>query len=147
MNSRSNLLRAIMLGLSLLAWRSAKAQEPHPECRAMKYEHYNQVDYTLRISSVQGNVKLPDGFPASQGCVGVFAKSGESLLQTSHLDSEGRFEISGLPNGKYRLVITVQGFCAANAVVVLKNKRAGKKQVHAVMKPRGIDDCSYIVEF
>jgi hypothetical protein len=107
-------------------------------------EHYNQVDCTLRVPSAQGEVKRLDGFSVSQGCVGVFTESGEKLLQTFHLHSEGRFEIGGLMNGKYRLVITAPSFCAANAKIVLKNKHGGKKQLSATMKPRGIDDCSYV---
>ena len=142
--TRTTVPRVAVLVLIFLACRSVHAQESHAGCRAMKYENYNQIDYTLRVSSVRGSARLPDGFPIWHGCVGIFSEVSEKLVQFSEIDSEGRFEITGLTNGKYRLVISLDGFCAANTILILKNKRASKKLLSATMKPRGIDDCSYI---
>jgi hypothetical protein len=123
MTNPSNIVLAAVFGLISSAYPSAHAQVVRTICQAMKYQHYNQIDITLRIGSVKGNVKDRDGFVVSSGCVGMFTEVGDKLIHATHLDGGGHFEISRLANGKYRLVIRADGFCAANGIILLKNKQ------------------------
>jgi hypothetical protein len=141
-----NLFRfSIVLSLAHFGCYSIRAQQAHSDCGTMEYEHRNQSDYgPLRVTSVRGTVKVLDGLPAYRACVGVFTESNQKLLTATKADDEGGFQITGLPNGTYRLVVTAEGLCAANVVIVLKNKPRRKKKLAVVMKPSDIDVCSYI---
>ncbi len=119
-------------------------QQPPSTCQNMPYEHHNQVDYTLRVSSVVGVAKDVQGFEVKGACVGIFTENGQKLLAAKETSVDGRFEIEGLPNGRYRLVVTTRVLCAANAAIILKNKSRRGKSLVAVMKPSGIDACSWI---
>lgn len=136
---------SMVVSLAVLGCASIRAQQPRPNCGAMPYEHHNQIDYgPLRVTSVRGTVKSVDGYAVFQACVGIFAYIGEKLMAAVAANEQGDFLMPNLPNGTYRLVITSEGFCAANVVVVLKNKHRGKKKLVAVMKPSAVDVCSYI---
>jgi hypothetical protein len=135
---------SIIASLAILGCSSILAQQRLPNCASLPYERHNQIDYgPLRVTSVRGTVKVVDGYPVFQACVGIFAESGEQLLAAT-ANERGEFLVAGLPNGTYRMVITGQDFCAANVVVILKNKPRGKKTLIAVMKPSAVDVCSYI---
>ena len=119
-------------------------QRPHSTCQGMLYEHYNQVDYTLRVSSVSGIAKDIEGFEVRGACAGIFTENDKKLVAAKGTTLDGHFEIDGLPNGRYRLVVSGEGWCAANALIILKNKSRRGKGLVAVMRTRGIDDCSWI---
>src|SRR4029077_14474219 len=91
-------------------------------CQNMLYEHYNQVDYTIRVGSVSGVVKDIQGFEIRGACVGIFTVNDNKLVVLKGTDADGHFDIDGLPSGRYRLVVSANGLCAANAVIILKNK-------------------------
>ncbi len=142
----ANLCRFFVVSsVFLFGWHSVSAQQTHANCRAIKYEHRNQIDYgPLHIGSIQGLTKDSDGVTVPRACVWVFAESDQRLLRASEADAEGHFEIVGVPNGRYRLVVSVEGLCPANVAVVLKARSHWKKNLVVTMKPGGIDECSYI---
>jgi protein-disulfide isomerase len=129
---------------SLFAAYPLHGQEHRPSCQGMQYEHRNQIDYTLRIAVVAGVAKDVQGSEIRGACVGIFAGKGDKLIAATETTEDGHFEIEGAPNGTYRLVVTAEGLCPANAIVILKNKSRKKKRLAAVMKPSGIDDCSWL---
>ncbi len=110
----------------------------------MLYEDHNQVDYTVHVSSVSGIAKDIQGFEVRGTCAGIFTEDGKKLMAAQETNVDGHFEFNDLPNGRYRLVVSANGWCVANAVIILKNKSRRGKRLVAIMKPRGIDDCSSI---
>jgi hypothetical protein len=114
-------------------------------CGDMQYAHHNPIDYSpLHVRKIRGIVKDIQGFEMPGACVGIFAESSEKLLAFQQTSAGGQFEIdTDLPNGRYRLVVSAPGFCAANVKIVLK-KKSRPKQLGAKMRPRGIDVCSSI---
>ena len=73
-----------------------------------------------------------------------FLKRILKIVASSQTDSEGHFKIQNVPDGKYKLVITSEGFCAANVGVILRCRPRAKKKLAVTMKPSGIDVCSFI---
>ena len=59
-------------------------------------------------------------------------------------DENGRFELKGIPDGNYRLVIKYDAFCPANAKARIDRHASTKKTLIAHMRPGGIDTCSYL---
>jgi hypothetical protein len=111
----------------------------------MPYENHNQIDYgPLRIGSLEGTVKDIQGVEIRGACIGVFTETDRRLLVTTQSDDTGHFNIAGLPNGDYRLVISADGLCAANVRIVFKNGSRRKQRLVTKMRPTGIDACSWI---
>jgi hypothetical protein len=139
-------VRIIVLTLLFIATTPSLWALPNGlPCGQMKYEHHNMIDYgPLRISIVQGIAKDIQGFVIPDACVGVFSEADFKIVASGQTDSEGHFKIQNVPDGKYRLVITSDGFCAANAPVVLKSRSRAKKKLVVTMKPSGIDVCSFV---
>lgn len=136
---------SIAILFALIGCHSVRAQQPQLDCASMEYEHHNLIDYgPLRVMAVTGTVKIFDGYPARGACVGLFAESKQKLLAAAKADEQGRFQIAGIRNGTYWLVVMAEGLCAANVRIVVTNKSHESKTLAAVMKPRGIDVCSYI---
>ena len=120
------------------------AQEEKP-CSQMQYEHNNMVDYgPLRVSKVKGTVRDIGGVSIQKGCVGLFSKDDNRLVAWTNIASDGSFEIPKVRSGDYKLIISVQWFCAPNANIRVGHSLRKKHSLVAIMKPRGIDDCSWI---
>lgn len=136
---------AFLTCLFLTPPASLRAQQSGSPCEDMKYEHHNMVDYgPLRISNLWGTTKDADGFTVPNACIGVFNESDHRTVATGQADSEGHFEIRNVPNGKYRLVVASDGFCAANAPVILRKRSRGKKKLVVTLKPSAVDVCSFM---
>ncbi len=135
-------------GLCLLAFfcwsgESRDAQEQ------MQYANHNQVDYgPLVVRSVNGFVADAQGVPIPAANVGVFTESDHKLLFQTTTDSDGFFKIEGLRRGEYRLVSQYNGFCAANARIVVAGWPRGgfvkSRRFRIRMLGRGIDTCSEV---
>src|SRR5262249_9031759 len=92
----------------------------------------------------RGRVQDVQKTPISVGCVGVFSEGDEKLLASAPIAADGSFAISGVRDGSYRLVVAVTGFCAANAKITVGKGFRRKRNLIAIMKPRGIDECSWM---
>lgn len=117
-------------------------------CKEMVYGHENQIDpKPIELRHVAGKVLDPSGAVVPQTCVGIFTESEHKLVRFAETDERGQFtiETSGLPDGGYRLVGQVPGFCPANALIQYKARSHRKKTLVLHMNVRGIDACSYIV--
>jgi hypothetical protein len=117
-------------------------------CGQMAYLNQNQIDYRLgELGQIRGTGVDPDGITIShQLCVGIFSESEHKLLRFGQGDDNGVFvlETNGLPDGEYRLVIQVIGFCPANAIIRIKARSRKKRSLVARMRPSAIDTCSSI---
>ena len=133
---------ALMLGaLSLLAG----SRQSLPEmCDQMVYQDSNQLappvmDLGLAEGVVQDDYR---GLRMPMACVGVFTEPDHKRVAVGKADQRGRFALSGVPAGTYRLVATYPSFCPANQTVRIVGKRGKTALVH--MSVRGIDTCSWI---
>ena len=142
----SNIVRlSLLLFFSTPASHPLWAQQSSSRCGDMKYKHHNMVDYSpLRISAIRGTAKDVEGFAVWNACIGICSESDLKTVATGEADSDGRFEIRNIPNGKYILVVSREGFCAANVPITLKNRSRGKKKLVAIMKPSAVDTCSFV---
>lgn len=117
------------------------------ECNQMAYEHRNQIDpKPIEVGIIRGAAVDKDGAPLGPICVGIFTESEHKLLRFAHSDEHGDFTLnaSGLPNGEYRLVVQILGFCPANQIIRIRAYSHKKRALHIHMSPSGIDTCSYI---
>jgi hypothetical protein len=138
-------MRSVLVLLTVLVLAHiAVAQEAGPACSAMTYENRNQTDYgPIKLATISGAAKDPDGVAVPGVCVGVFTPTGDKLIKATQTDDEGRFEIRGIPKGEYRLVARCDGFCAGNAKIQIDPRLRSKKRLGLVVRPAGLDTCSY----
>jgi hypothetical protein len=112
----------------------------------MRYEHHNQIDPPpRRVDFVSGIVKDIQGFEVRGACVGIFSEAEQKLLVATEANENGKFAISGLQPGKYRMVVMAVAFCAANASIAVKGK-SKKSKLTVTMRPSGTDACSWIAK-
>jgi hypothetical protein len=93
---------------------------------------------------IRWSAKDFQGFVVPNACVGVFSETDHKLVATGEAGSDGVFEIQNVPNGKYRLIVACEGFCAANVSIILKSRSHVRKRLVATMKPSAVDVCSYV---
>jgi hypothetical protein len=116
-------------------------------CEQMVYMHQNQIDpKPIELRQIRGTGVDPNGISIPQLCIGIFSEPEHTLLRFAQADNNGVFalETNGLPDGEYRLVIQVIGFCPANAIIQIKSRSHRKKSLVAKMRPQAVDDCSFI---
>lgn len=122
----------------------AVAQESKPSCGGMTYETRNQTDYgPLKVASVRGTAKDPQGVMVPGVCVGIFTPIDHKLIMATQTDAEGQFEFRGVSKGEYRLVAKCEGFCSGNAKIWVDAKSRSKKRLDLLIRPAGLDTCSY----
>lgn len=122
----------------------AVAQEAGTPCSAMTYENRDQTDYgPIKLTTVSGVAKDVEGVMLPGVCVGVFTPAGDKLIKATQTDAEGRFEITSIPKGEYRLVARCDGFCAANAKIRVQPGPRNKNRLNLIIRPAGLDTCSY----
>lgn len=140
-----NLIRVgVAVAASITSLAAAPAQVP--ECKGIQYENRNQIDYAvpLRISGVRGFVQDTQKVRIPHACVGIFTEPGHKLVAASESNESGEFDVHGVPNGDYRIVVKYDSFCSANALICLAQRSGNSKPLIVHMRPAGIDVCSYI---
>jgi hypothetical protein len=116
-------------------------------CKDMPYLHQNKFDpKPIELSQVQGTAVDQNGTLLTQLCVGIFAGPDHTLVRYAQSDSKGVFlvDTKGLPDGEYRLVGQLIGFCPANAIIEIKPRSRHKKPLVVHMNLPGTDTCSYV---
>jgi hypothetical protein len=131
--------------ITIFVWGyPAIAQQAGPSCTAMKYENRNQTDYgPLQVATIRGTAKDAQGVMVPGVCVGIFTPTDHKLVLATQTDSEGRFEFKGVSKGEYRLVASCEGFCSGNAKIRVQPGSRSKKRLDLVVRPAGLDTCSY----
>jgi hypothetical protein len=120
------------------------AQQTEP-CKGASYQDGNQVDYgPLSVQAVGGRVADFQQVPIPKACVALFTESGHKLLTAVETDGEGNFSLPDVKPGRYRLVVMYEPLCPANAKLQVVRRAKSRIRLHAHMKPRGIDDFSYV---
>jgi hypothetical protein len=142
MNYGKLTLLAFATGL-LAAPSFARQNGKSPPC-AIEYENHNQIDYgPLVVQDVKGTITDQQHNAVPRVCVGVFSEKDHKLVVATESDADGNFSLQTTPPGRYRLVVKADPLCAANAPLhVVKHKRE-KQVLQVIMKPRGLDSCSY----
>jgi hypothetical protein len=124
----------------------AVAQEPKSPCGGMTYENRNQTDYgPVKVATVRGTAKDAQGVMVPGVCVGIFTPTDHRLVIATQTDAEGRFEFRGVSKGEYRLVAKCEGFCSGNAKIRVDPGSRSKKRLDLLVRPAGLDTCSYFV--
>ena len=137
---RSLLVLMIMV---VMGWPSI-AEEAGSPCAGMAYENRNQTDYgPLKVASVSGTAKDAQGVIVPGVCVGIFTPNDHKLVMATQTDSEGRFEFRGVSRGEYRLIAKCEGFCSGNAKIRVDPGSRSKKRLGLLVRPAGLDTCSY----
>ena len=113
----------------------------------MPYLHQNRFDpKPLELEGVRGIAVDQNGNVMAQLCVGLFSEPDHQLLRYAQSDNKGAFtvETKGLPDGQYRFVGQLVGFCPANAVVNINSRSQKKKLLEVHMSLPGTTTCSYV---
>ena len=138
---------AVFIYITLLIVPLPIAGTPPDGCSCDKdetYEDHDMVNYgPLKVSGVSGvAVEYVVGTPAPHACVLLFTERSHTLVAKTETEDVGRFTLTKIPHGRYRLVVKLYGFCAANVPLKVRSWAAGKRLV-VHMEARGIDSCSY----
>lgn len=116
-------------------------------CSNMPYLHQNKFDpEPIELSHVQGTAADQNGAPVAQLCVGLFSAQKHQLVRYAQSDAKGVFSVDtkGLPDGEYRLVGQLLGFCPANAIIDIKSHSPEKHSLVVRMNLPGTDSCSTV---
>jgi hypothetical protein len=128
-----------------------------PCADANKYEYHNQVEPpALEVRSIYGRTvteaqmtdyvkQIDDRAPGA--CLTLFTAKTHEPLSTVVADRKGHFRFGSVPDGDFRLVARLKGFCTANRLMRVRHARRGKSRsdelvVHFTI--HAIDTCSYI---
>jgi hypothetical protein len=125
----------------------ALSQEAHSDCKNLAYENRNQIESgPLLVSRIQGNAQDAQSLPITQACAGIFTEPDHMLIAVTQSDETGHFELDGIPDGTYRLLVNpgYGGFCPANAKLKLDHHAKTKKALNAQMRVAGTGACSWI---
>jgi hypothetical protein len=137
----SGIVQATILASGVLLATGAQTQS----CKDMVYENRNQIDYgrPVQVTALFGAAQDMEKVRVPKACVGIFTEP-EHRLVAAETTENGEFEIRGVPNGDYRIVVKYNGFCPANALVRLRQRSGRGKPLIVHMRPAGIDTCSYV---
>ncbi len=113
------------------------------------YEDHNQIDYgPLKVQVVEGTTIIEVGGTHQPGVAGacfvLFTEGDHKLVASAKADSNGRFELKDVMQGRYRLVARAEGLCTANIPLeVVKHSSRTRREILVHFCPSGIDTCSY----
>ena len=117
------------------------------DCKDMGYRHENQIDSRpIELREVKGKVLDPSGTVMPKVCVGIFTEPEHKLVRYGQTDETGTFKLSitGLPEGEYRFVGQLPGFCPGNVRIRNRSHSHQRRTLVVHMVVRGIDSCSYV---
>jgi hypothetical protein len=136
------ILKLSLFVLFLGTGQPAVAQQP---CSGTPYLHQNKFDpKPIELAQLTGTVVDHNGAALPQLCVGLFSPQDHRLLRYAQADSQGAFTLDtkGLPDGEYRLVGQLLGFCPANAIIDINSHFRQKKPLVVHMNLPGNSACS-----
>jgi hypothetical protein len=115
-------------------------------CKEMLYAHEKIDPSPIELRQVKGRVLSPDATAMPQVCVGIFTEPEHKLIRYTETDETGLFalDMTGLPDGEYRLVGQAPYFCPANSLLRSKSRSRHKTTLVVHLNVRGIDTCSYV---
>lgn len=126
------------------------AQKYDVSCSSVKYESHNQVDPNpLIIRKISGKVldnpQKGEGQPISSVCIALFEEKTKKLIKIVSANDKGDFNLKGIADGDYRLVVkSMYGFyCTANIPLKINSKTPENRKVAVYLLAGAIDQCSY----
>jgi hypothetical protein len=123
-----------------------RAQLPGP-CARISYQGPGELDLPpLPVREASGFATL-EGVPVPGACIGVFTPAGRMLVAASPTDAAGNFEISGLPDGLYRLVGTSPSDAAATRLILVRANMESAQVLEVHLEaPSATDEPAGLVE-
>jgi hypothetical protein len=112
----------------------------------MTYENRNPTETgPFQVSQVRGLAQDSQRLPID-ACVGIFTEPDHNLIAVAESDGNGKFELTGIPDGNYRLLVKAiyTGFCPANAKLQIDRRTKTKKTLTAQMRSADSPTCSWI---
>jgi hypothetical protein len=107
---------------------AAIGQGIRTNCKDLSYEDRNQTDYgPLQISRIRGIAQDAQGGPIPKACAGIFTETDHKLIAVTETDEDGHFELDGIRDGDYRLMVKdrYKVFCPAHAMLRVKQQTNG----------------------
>lgn len=134
-----------LVGVLFFVATAVSAQESGDgDCSKITYENRNQIDPpAIKARALYARVIDQNDVAFSSGCVGIFREGDKKLIKMIEVSKSGRFSLKGLPNGSYRLMVKIPGFCPANSRLILR-RSLGRKSVVVHMIVGGMHCPSYI---
>jgi hypothetical protein len=124
---KSRLLHSSILGLLLFAFGMSLFGHGRLQQRSVPKEFsYPEASETVQIAlsarSLAGVVRVPNGEVLADALVERVSGDWQKRLDATFTDSAGRFDLAGLPDGKYFLKVSKSGFCTLRVKVKVKRK-------------------------
>jgi hypothetical protein len=139
-------LRIVAAAVLFLCSAHLAFAQPQP-CSNMPYLHQTKFDpKPIEVAELTGTVVDQNGAALPQLCVGLFSTPDHQLVRYAQADRQGDFTLDtkGLPDGEYRLVGQLLGFCPANAIIDINSHSRQKKPLVLHMNLPGNTACSYV---
>lgn len=147
-----------VLGITCMVTPTAGWQKQATPCAdANKYESHNQIDPpALVVGAIRGRtvieVQMTDYVKrvydkAPGACLTLFTEEKHEPVSNVVADKKGRFRFGSIPDGDFRLIARLEGFCTANQLIHVRRSRDGRskfKNIVVHFMPEAIDACSYI---
>ena len=138
-------LQGLFLLTLLVALPALGQKHQKNSCSQSTYENRNFIDYgPLKVQDVRGVAWEPGGAHIVGACIAIFSEENHTLIAAVETSKAGTFLLSGIPPGRYRLVVKASPLCPANAQLIVVKHQWRKRILHVHMKVGGIDECSFI---
>jgi hypothetical protein len=99
----------------------------------------------LKMHELAGHVRDLGGTAIPRATVLLFSEGGHALIATAVSDTKGEFRFAKVGKGLYRVVVRVEGLCAANIPVAVESSLLAHRRIDINMQAKAIDTCSYAV--
>lgn len=138
----------LVFGLAASKCCFAAPQSENASNCSTDYENHNQVEIRpLKTHLIQGTSQIDVGTetqPAIAGaCFVLFTDKDHHLVASVQAGSDGHFEFTAVPPGRYRLVARAKGLCTANISLEIVKSVRSKAKIVVHFRASGIDTCSY----
>ena len=120
--SHSPIVGLLLLGFATSLFAQGRPQQ-HRVPKEFSYPEASEtVQIALSAKSLAGVVRVPNGEVLADALVERVSANGKKRLDATFTDSQGKFHLSALPDGKYFLKVSKSGFSTLKVEVRVKKK-------------------------
>src|ERR1041384_2517658 len=145
----TGLLFINLVFLTGLSYAQSPIAAPIPdECSEMEYRDPNKTPPAVQnVKNILGTVKLADTkLIRVSSCVALYEEKTQKLVRVVYLSLKQKFEMKGIPDGEYRIVVKEKDgfFCPINVAVKVDKTIVEKTTIGIELKRPTADTCSYL---